>query len=306
MEIANDVTGLIGKTPLVWLKRINTEFGIQIAAKLEFFNPGGSVKDRISLNMIESAEKDGLLKSGITIVEPTSGNTGIGLAIVSAAKGYKLILTMPETMSIERRKLLKHLGAEIVLTPAEKGMKGAIEEAEKLTRNKKNTFMPQQFKNSANPQAHRITTGKEIWDDTEGKLDIFVAGVGTGGTITGIGEILKSNKPKIKVVAVEPEKSAVLSGESAGPHKIQGIGAGFIPDVLNTDIIDEVIKVKDEDAFNMARRIAHEEGFLCGISSGAAAWAAIDVAVREENKQKLIIVILPDTAERYLSTELFL
>ena len=305
MRIVDDITSLIGKTPLVWLKSINNECGVKIAAKLEFFNPGSSIKDRIALSMIESAERDGLLKSGMTVVEPTSGNTGIGLALVSAVKGYKLILIMPESMSLERRKLLKYIGAKIILTPAEKGMSGAIEEAKRIVKEKRGTFMPQQFKNPANPQIHRVTTGEEVWSDTEGKVDIFIAGVGTGGTVTGAGEILKSHNPGIKVIAVEPAQSAVLSGENAGPHKIQGIGAGFIPDVLNTDIIDEVIKVKDEAAMDMARRLASDEGILCGISSGAAVWAALNMAKREGNNKKLIVVIIPDTAERYLSTELF-
>jgi len=281
-------------------------YDVKIAAKLEFFNPGSSVKDRIAFGMIRAAERSGDLKPGMTIVEPTSGNTGIGLALIAAAKGYKLILTMPETMSIERRKLLKHLGAEIVLTPAEKGMKGAIEEAKNILDTEPDAFMPQQFKNPANPQIHRETTAEEIWNDTEGNIDIFVAGVGTGGTITGTGEILKSHKPDLKIIAVEPANSDVLSGGNSGHHKIQGIGAGFIPDVLNPKIIDEVIRVEDDDALKMSRTLAKDEGILCGISSGAAVWASIEVAKKRENKEKLVVVIIPDTAERYLSTELFL
>ena len=306
MRIANDITKLIGNTPLVWLNKINKVYDVKIAAKLEFFNPGSSVKDRIAFGMIRAAERSGDLKPGMTIVEPTSGNTGIGLALIAAAKGYKLILTMPETMSIERRKLLKHLGAEIVLTPAEKGMKGAIEEAKNILDTESDAFMPQQFKNPANPQIHRETTAEEIWNDTEGNIDIFVAGVGTGGTITGTGEILKSLKPDLRIIAAEPAKSDVLSGGNPGPHKIQGIGAGFIPDVLNPKIIDEVIRVEDDDAIKMSRTLAKDEGILCGISSGAAVWAAIEVAKKKENKEKLVVVIIPDTAERYLSTDLFL
>ena len=306
MRIANDITKLIGNTPIVWLNKINKVYDVKIAAKLEFFNPGSSVKDRIAFGMIRAAERSGDLKPGMTIVEPTSGNTGIGLALIAAAKGYKLILTMPETMSIERRKLLKHLGAEIVLTPAEKGMKGAIEEAKNILDTESNAFMPQQFKNPANPQIHRETTAEEIWNDTEGNIDIFVAGVGTGGTITGTGEILKSLKPDLRIIAAEPAKSDVLSGGNPGPHKILGIGAGFIPDVLNPKIIDEVIRVEDDDAIKMSRTLAKDEGILCGISSGAAVWAAIEVAKKKENKEKLVVVIIPDTAERYLSTDLFL
>ncbi|RKX94481.1 MAG: cysteine synthase A [Spirochaetes bacterium] len=306
VRIAKDITKLIGNTPLVWLNKINKLYDVKIAAKLEFFNPGSSVKDRIAFGMIRAAERSGDLKPGMTIVEPTSGNTGIGLALIAAAKGYKLILTMPETMSIERRKLLKHLGAEIVLTPAEKGMKGAIEEAKNILDTEPDAFMPQQFKNPANPQIHRETTAEEIWNDTEGNIDIFVAGVGTGGTITGTGEILKSHKPDLKIIAVEPANSDVLSGGNSGHHKIQGIGAGFIPDVLNPKIIDEVIRVEDDDALKMSRTLAKDEGILCGISSGAAVWASIEVAKKRENKEKLVVVIIPDTAERYLSTELFL
>ena len=305
MNIIANITNLIGNTPLVWLNYINEEYKVHIAAKLEFFNPGGSIKDRIALSMIRDAEKKGEIKLGMTIVEPTSGNTGIGLALVAVTMGYNVILTMPETMSVERRKLLKHLGAEIILTPADKGMSGAIEEAEKIIRNREDTFMPQQFRNPSNPRIHRETTGREIWIDTEGKVDILVAGVGTGGTISGVGEYLKSRKSSVKIVAVEPFKSDVLSGGKPGSHKIQGIGAGFIPEVLDTDIIDEIVKVKDEDAMNMARRVAGSEGILCGISSGAAIWAALSIAKKKNNGEKLIVVIIPDSAERYLSTDLF-
>ena len=305
MNIKKDITKLIGNTPLVWLNSLNSKYGVRIAAKLEYFNPGGSIKDRIGLSMINEAEKNGKLRQGMTIIEPTSGNTGIGLALVAAVKRYNLILTMPESMSIERRKLLRHLGAEIVLTPSEKGMSGAIEEANRIVKENKDIFMPQQFRNLANPQIHSETTAKEIWDDTDGKIDIFVAGVGTGGTITGTGEYLKSRKPEIEIVAVEPAGSDVLSGGKPGPHKIQGIGAGFIPEILNREIIDEVVGVSDMDAIDMAKKVANTEGILCGISSGAAIWAALYVAKRAENRKKLVVVIIPDTAERYLSTELF-
>jgi cysteine synthase A len=276
-----------------------------VAAKLEYFNPCASVKDRIGVAMIEAAEDLGLLNSDSVIIEPTSGNTGIALALACVIKGYRLVLTMPETMSVERRNLLKALGAEIVLTEGTKGMKGAIEKAEELAKKNKNAYLPQQFKNPANPEIHRKTTAEEIWKDTDGKVDIFVAGVGTGGTLTGVGEVLKKRNPKVKVVAVEPADSPVLSGGTAGPHAIQGIGAGFVPDVLDTKIIDEIIRVKNETAMSTARRLAKEEGILCGISSGAAVAAAVEVAVRKENSGKLIVVILPDTGERYLSTALF-
>lgn len=305
MRIADDMTGLIGCTPMVWLNRVGNALKARIAAKLEFYNPASSVKDRIGVSMVLEAEKQGILKPGMTIVEPTSGNTGIALAWVSASRGYRLILTMPESMTMERRKLLKILGAEIVLTPAERGMQGAIEEANRILNERKDAFMPQQFKNPANPDIHRKTTAVEIWEDTDGQVDIFVAGVGTGGTITGVGQVLKSKKSSVKIIAVEPASSPVLSGGKPGPHMIQGIGAGFIPEILDIDVIDEIIQVENQDAINMAKRLAREEGILCGISSGAAAWASIEIARREENRDKLIVTVLPDTAERYLSTELF-
>jgi len=304
-NIFSDITKTVGKTPLVRLNRMVKGLDAEILVKIESFNPLSSVKDRIGVAMIEAAEKAGLLKEDTVIIEPTSGNTGIALAFVCAAKGYRLILTMPETMSMERRHLLSILGAELVLTEGAKGMKGAIEKAEELAANYKNSFMPQQFKNPANPEIHRKTTAEEIWQDTDGNVDYFIAGVGTGGTITGIGEVLKKRKPSVKIIAVEPEDSPVLSGGKPGPHKIQGIGAGFVPDVLNRDVIDEIIQVAHENAGEMARRIAKEEGILVGISSGAALWAAMEVAKRKEAEGKIIVALLPDSGERYLSTWLF-
>lgn len=306
-NIYTSVDALIGKTPLLELVNIEKEYGLKarIVAKLEYFNPAGSVKDRVAKAMIDDAENKGLLKKGSVIIEPTSGNTGIGLASVAAARGYRIIIVMPETMSVERRQLMKAYGAELVLSEGAKGMKGAIEKAEELAREIPGSFIPGQFVNPSNPATHRASTGPEIWEDTEGKTDIFVSGVGTGGTITGVGEYLKSKNPNIKIVAVEPKSSAVLSTGKAGAHKIQGIGAGFIPEILNTKIYDEIIAVENEDAFAAGRLIGKKEGILVGISSGAAAWAAIELAKRPENEGKTIVVLFPDTGDRYLSTELF-
>ena len=304
-KIFSDITKTIGNTPLVRLNHIAEGLEATILAKIESFNPLSSVKDRIGVAMIEDAEKRGVLKKGVTIIEPTSGNTGVALAFVAAAKGYKLILTMPDTMSIERRQLLAIFGAELVLTPGAEGMKGAVKKAEDLVRENPNAIILQQFNNPANPEIHRKTTAEEIWNDTDGKVDILVAGVGTGGTITGIAEVIKKRKPSFKAIAVEPDASPVLSGGAPGPHKIQGIGAGFIPQVLNKEIIDEVIRVTNDNSGEVARRLAKLEGILAGISSGAALWAALEVAKRKENKGKVIVVILPDTGERYLTTWLF-
>ena len=305
MKIAENITKLIGNTPLVRLNKINKDSFAEIVAKIESFNPSSSVKDRIALAMIEDLENSGLLKSDTVVIEPTSGNTGIGLAMICAVKGYKLILTMPESMSIERRALIKGFGAEIILTPKELGMKGAVAKAEELVIQNKNFITLQQFKNKANVEIHRKTTAEEIWADTDGKIDFLIAGVGTGGTITGISEIIKSKRPSFISIAVEPSDSPVLSGGKPSPHKIQGIGAGFVPDILNRNIIDEIQTVSNENAINTAKKLMKEEGILCGISSGASTYVALQIAKRPENKGKLIVVILPDTGERYLSTDLF-
>jgi cysteine synthase A len=310
-RIYDDITQTIGNTPLIRLRRVTQGCVAEVAAKLENFNPLWSVKDRIGVAMIDAAERDGKITRDTLIVEPTSGNTGIALAFTCAARGYRLMVTMPESMSLERRRLLKAFGAEIVLTPAAEGMPGAVRKAEEIVRNTPHAFMPQQFKNPANPEIHRKTTAEEIWRDTDGRIDILVAGVGTGGTITGCGEVLKARKPELKIIAVEPVNSPVLTQRrkreplKPGPHKIQGIGAGFIPDILNTEVIDDVVLVRDEDSFEMSRRLAREEGMLCGISCGAAAFAAVQVAKRPESEGKLVVVILPDLGERYLSTPLF-
>ena len=305
MKYHSIISSAIGSTPLVQLNRITEDIDARIFAKLEFFNPLGSVKDRIAASMIETAELEGLIDPQTLIVEPTSGNTGIALAFICAAKNYRLCLTMPDSMSIERRKLLSHLGAELVLTPGADGMKGAIDKAQKIFDSEKKAFMPNQFQNPANPRVHRETTAEEIWRDTEGNVDILIAGVGTGGTITGVAQVIKSRKPSFKAIAVEPAASPVLSGGSKGPHKIQGIGAGFVPEVLDQSIIDDIITVTNEDAFETARQAAKLEGLLCGISSGAAIWAALEVARRPESAGKTIVVILPSTGERYISTDLF-
>jgi cysteine synthase A len=305
VRIANFISELIGHTPLLRLNRITQGCRAEVIAKLESFNPCGSVKDRIGFSMIEAAERAGLIKKDTIILEPTSGNTGIALAFICAAKGYPLVLTMPDTMSAERIHLLRMFGAEVIMTPGNEGMTGAVKAAEEMASKDSRYFIPQQFKNPANPKIHRETTALEIWEDTDGHVDVFVAGVGTGGTITGISDVIKKRKPEFKAIAVEPENSPVLSGGRPGPHKIQGIGAGFVPEVLRMDLVDEVIKVSNEDAGLLARRLAKEEGVLAGISSGAAVWAAIEVAKRQENEGKMIVVLLPDTGERYISTWLF-
>jgi cysteine synthase A len=305
MRIADDVTQLIGNTPLVRLRRVTDGAAAQVAAKLESYNPAHSVKDRIGVAMIDAAERDGLIGPDTVILEPTSGNTGIALAMVCAARGYRCVLTMPETMSVERRQLLRALGADLILTPGPEGMPGAIARAEELAKNDQRYFVPQQFENPANPAIHRATTAEEVWRDTDGAVDIFVGGVGTGGTITGVGEVLKQRKPSVRVIAIEPTASPVLSGGKKGPHPIQGIGAGFVPAVLDLDVVDEILTVQNDDAFDTARRLAKEEGLLVGISSGAAVWAAVQVAHRPENAGKLIVVVVPDFGERYLSTPLF-
>lgn len=305
-RIAESIDHLIGETPLLRLRRVTDDAGATVLAKLESFNPGGSVKDRICFSMIDAAEREGRIEPGkTTIIEPTSGNTGIGLAMIAAARGYSLLLTMPVSMSLERRRLLQAYGAELVLTPAEGGMGEAVREAERLVAERPGSFMPQQFRNPANPQIHEQTTAEEIWRDTEGNVDVFVAGIGTGGTITGVARALKPRKPDIRYIAVEPAKSPVLSGGQAGRHKIQGIGAGFVPDVLDLEVVDEIIQVEEEDAVTMTRRLAAEEGVLCGISSGAAAYVAVQVAGRPENDGRTVVVVLPDTGERYLSGDLF-